>query len=161
MCFASMVKILRSRSWASGAGIARTSTTVGAGPERPPFFFLSEFLTPMSAVQGPTAAKFGADESHEGLGHLPRVAGGGGPPDNGQHNKDRGQSPARKICRPANAVCDPGNPSHYLRLEEEKEIRIVVSDNSCFGAVPRGQICMEPRLYGNYHDGESLKISEN
>ena len=58
-------------------------------------------------------------------------------------------------------LCDPGNPSHYLRLEEEKEIRIVVSDNSCFGAVPRGQICMEPRLYGNYHDGESLNISEN
>ena len=47
----------------------RTSTTVGSGPERPDFFFLSDFLTlAMSAVQGPAAAEFGADESHKGLG---------------------------------------------------------------------------------------------
>ena len=140
----------------------RTSTTVGAGPERPDFFGLSESLVfAISAVQGPTEAEFGADESHEGLRPLPRVAGGGRPPDNGQDKQGIGQVPARKSCRPGDTVCDPGNPSHNLRLEEEGEIRIIVSDNSCFGAAPRGQICMEPRLYRGQPDGVSLSSPGN
>ena len=117
----------------------RTSTTVGSGPERPDFFFLSDFLTlAMSAVQGPAAAKFGADESHKGLSPLPRVAGGGRPPDNGQDDHDRGQRPARKRCRPANTVCDPGNRLHILRLEERGPTVILVSNKFFLEQPPNG-----------------------
>ena len=123
---------------ASEAGLQRTSTTVGAGPVRPDFFGLSEFLTlAMSAVQGPTEAKFGADESHEGLGVLPRVAGGGSPPDNGRDKQGIGQGSARKSCRPGNTVCGPGNRLHILRLEDGGPTIILVSDNFLLWSSPQ------------------------
>ena len=129
----------------------RTSTTVGSGPERPDFFFLSDFLTlAMSAVQGPAAAKFGADESHKGLSPLPRVAGGSRPPDNGQDDHDRGQRPARKRCRPANTVCDSGNRLHILRLEERGPTMILVSNKFFFGAAPKWWIYMETGYIEGY-----------
>ena len=68
-------------------------------------------------------------------------------------NKGRGQRPARKTCRPGDTVCDPGDRSHNLRLEEEGEIRIIVSDNSCLEQPPRvkfawNQVYYEDNLMG-------------